>query len=171
MVPPCLSARPNAMPRAIPEAVKRVSARTPTCYTPQSMSRRLIRVVGAMLEREPGRYLITQRSQKASLPLVWEFPGGRVDEGEEDRAALARELKERLGLDVVVGEQAMSTHHEYPNYDVDFRVFACTLETPGQEPSHAKVNDHRWVSLAEMGQYKFPDADARTLAKLLDLDQ
>ena len=42
------------------------------------MSRRQIRVVGAMLEKEGGRYLITQRRPTASLPLLWEFPGGRV---------------------------------------------------------------------------------------------
>jgi 8-oxo-dGTP diphosphatase len=134
------------------------------------MSRRLIRVVGAMLEQEPGRYLITQRSKNASLPLLWEFPGGRVNDGEDDITALRRELKERLGLDVIVGEQAMSTHHEYPSYDIAFHVFACRLATPDQTVSHAKVNDHRWVGLSEMGQFQFPDADARTLAKLLDLD-
>ncbi|MBE2251038.1 MAG: (deoxy)nucleoside triphosphate pyrophosphohydrolase [Myxococcus sp.] len=134
------------------------------------MSRRLIRVVGAMLEREPGQYLITQRSQKATLPLLWEFPGGRVNDGEDNRTALLRELHERLGLDVIVGEEAMHTRHEYPGYDVDFHVFACKLSGPDQEVSHAKVNDHRWVRLSEMGQYTFPDADARTLAKLLDLD-
>jgi 8-oxo-dGTP diphosphatase len=93
-----------------------------------------------------------------------------VNDGEDDQAALLRELHERLGLDVIVGEQAMATHHEYPGYDIDFRVFSCRLARAGQEPSHAKVNDHRWVTLAEMGQYQFPDADARTLAKLLDLD-
>ena len=131
--------------------------------------RRQIRVVGAMLEREPGRYLITQRSKKATLPLLWEFPGGRVMEGEGDREALVRELKERLELDVTVGEQSMATHHVYPEYDVDFRVFLCRLKTPA-EPSHQRVNDHRWVTLAETANYKFPDADARTLEKLLDLD-
>ncbi len=131
--------------------------------------RRQIRVVGAMLEREPGRYLITQRSKNASLPLLWEFPGGRVMEGETDVEALERELKERLELEVVVGEQAMATHHVYPAYDVDFRVFLCKLKKPA-EPSHQKVNDHRWVTLAETSSYKFPDADARTLEKLLDLD-
>jgi 8-oxo-dGTP diphosphatase len=134
------------------------------------MSRRLIRVVGAMLEQKPGTYLITQRAKSASLPLLWEFPGGRVHEGEDDRTALARELKERLELDVIVGAEAMHTHHEYPNYDIDFRVFACTLARADQPVSHAKVNDHRWVSLAEMAQFQFPDADARTLEKLLDLD-
>jgi 8-oxo-dGTP diphosphatase len=134
------------------------------------MSRRQIRVVGAMLEREPGRYLITQRLPTASLPLLWEFPGGRVNDGESDEQALRRELKERLGLDVVVDEAAGATRHEYPTYDVDFRVFHCRLEDGRQDVSHARVNDHRWVALAEMSQFTFPDADARTLAKLLDLD-
>jgi 8-oxo-dGTP diphosphatase len=134
------------------------------------VNRRKIRVVGAMLEREPGRYLITQRSKNASLPLLWEFPGGRVNEGESEAEALTRELKERLGLEVEVDEQAMATHHEYPTYTVDFRVFHCRLARADQEVSHAKVNDHRWVALDEMGEFQFPDADARTLAKLLDLD-
>lgn len=124
-----------------------------------------------MLEREPGRYLITQRQKTASLPLLWEFPGGRCNDGEAYVDALKRELHERLGLEVVVDGQAMATHHEYDTYAIDFRVFHCTLAREGQEPGHEKVNDHRWVSLGEMGQFKFPDADARTLARLLDLDQ
>lgn len=134
------------------------------------MNRRKIRVVGAMLEREPGRYLITQRSKHAVLPLLWEFPGGRVQEGETDAEALKRELRQRLELEVLVGEEAMATHHEYDTYSVDFHVFHCRLAKPGQELSHAKVNDHRWVTLEEMGSFKFPDADSRTLAKLLELD-
>lgn len=134
------------------------------------MSRRHIKVVGAMLEGEPGRYLITQRSAAAALPLLWEFPGGRVDGTEGDEAALRRELKERLGLDVVVDEQAAASHHEYATYDVDFRVFHCRLARPDQRVSHARVNDHRWASLEEMGQYEFPPADAKTLAQLLELE-
>lgn len=123
-----------------------------------------------MLEREPGRYLITQRSKAASLPLLWEFPGGRVHEGERDAEALLRELNERLGIEVIVDEEAMVTHHEYDTYSVEFRVFHCRLASLDQEISHKVVNDHRWVALDEMGQFQFPPADARTLAKLLDLD-
>ena len=134
------------------------------------MNRRKIRVVGAMLEREPGRYLITQRSKTASLPLLWEFPGGRVHEGERDAEALHRELEERLGLDVIVDEEAMVTSHEYDTYSVEFRVFHCKLASPDQQVSHEVVADHRWAALDEMGQFQFPPADARTLAKLLDLD-
>lgn len=136
------------------------------------MARRRIRVVGAMLEKQPGRYLITQRSPRSSLALLWEFPGGRVNEGETNEDALKRELLERLGLDVVVGDQTMAVKHDYADhdYEVDFRVFQCRLVNPKAEPHHHKVNDHRWATLAEMGEYEFPDADARTLAKLLELD-
>jgi len=134
------------------------------------MSRRHIRVVGAMLEKDGGRYLITQRPPTASLPLLWEFPGGRVEAGETDEDALARELMEDLGIRVEVKEQAMHTHHQYPNYDIDFRVFRCRLLSPEGDVQHLRVHDHRWVTLSEMSQYQFPDADARTLEKLLNLD-
>src|SRR6266852_3077249 len=110
------------------------------------MSRRHIRVVGAMLEKETGRYLITQRPPKASLPLLWEFPGGRVQEGETDREALARELKEEMSIEVNVDDEVMHTHHEYPGYDIDFRVFRCTLVSPETRIEHVRVHDHRWVT-------------------------
>jgi 8-oxo-dGTP diphosphatase len=134
------------------------------------MGRRQIRVVGAMLQNDDGRYLITQRPPKASLPLLWEFPGGRVEEGETDAQALAREIREEMGVDVTVLEQAMHTHHEYPKYDIDFRVFRCRLTDAKTPIQHLRVHDHRWVTLEEMARYQFPDADAKTLAKLLDLE-
>ena len=134
------------------------------------MSRRHVRVVGAMLEREGGRYLITQRPPTASLPLLWEFPGGRVEEGESDAEALARELMEEMGISVKVLEQVIHTHHEYERYDIDFRVFRCQLRSGSEAVKHLRVNDHRWVTLHEMSDYEFPPADARTLEKLLGLD-
>jgi 8-oxo-dGTP diphosphatase len=134
------------------------------------MARRHVRVVGAMLQNEQGCYLITQRPPTASLPLLWEFPGGRVEEGEDDATALAREIQEEMGVAVYVLEQAMHTHHEYPTYDIDFRVFHCRLAEPEDRIRHLRVHDHRWVTLEEMAGYRFPDADAKTLAKLLDLD-
>lgn len=123
-----------------------------------------------MLTREDGRYLITQRSPKASLPLKWEFPGGRVEEAEPDAAALARELREEMDIDIEVLEEVMHVHHPYPNYDIDFRVFRCRLKDPHATIHHRRVHDHRWVTLQEMSDYEFPDADARTLSKLLGLD-
>ena len=134
------------------------------------MARRHIRVVGAMLQNAEGRYLITQRPPKASLPLLWEFPGGRVEEGETDEQALAREIREEMNVDVQVLEQALHTRHDYPTYDIDFRVYHCRLRSAEAAIQHLKVHDHRWVTLAEMSQYRFPDADAKTLARLLGLE-
>jgi 8-oxo-dGTP diphosphatase len=134
------------------------------------MARRHIRVVGAMLQNDEGRYLITQRPPKASLPLLWEFPGGRVEEGETDEQALAREIREEMAVDVEVLEQALHTHHDYPTYDIDFRVYRCRMKSAESAIQHVRVHDHRWVSLEEMSQYRFPDADAKTLARLLGLE-
>jgi 8-oxo-dGTP diphosphatase len=132
-------------------------------------AKRKIRVVGAMIEKYGGRYLITQRPPASSLPLLWEFPGGRVEPGESDAEALARELREEMGIEVDIAEEAMHTHHDYPTYEIDFRVFRCSLRSPESEIRHIRVHDHRWVTLEEMSRYKFPDADAKTLEKLLGL--
>src|SRR5256885_14150868 len=124
------------------------------------------RVVAAMIERD-GKYLITQRRPTATLPLLWEFPGGRVEEGESDETALARELKEEMEIDVDVGDRVIHVQHSYPHYDIDFRVYRCKL-TQG-DINHQKVHDHRWVSPQEMDRYEFPAADEKTVAQLLDL--
>ena len=131
--------------------------------------RRQIRVVGAMLEREGGQYLITQRRPEASLPLLWEFPGGRVEEHESEEAALARELREEMNISVNVHELAVHTKHGYENYDIDFFVFRCTLKAESPPVANKTVHNHAWVTLAQIGAYQFPDVDAKTLAKLLEL--
>jgi 8-oxo-dGTP diphosphatase len=128
--------------------------------------RRKIRVVGAMIEQD-GRYLITQRPPTASLPLLWEFPGGRVEAGETDQAALARELDEEMGIAVEVGGRVIHVEHAYEGYDIDFCVYRCKLvRGPIQ---HLRVHDHRWVRPDELDRYEFPAADEKTIARLLGL--
>jgi 8-oxo-dGTP diphosphatase len=128
--------------------------------------RRKIRVVGAMIERD-GKYLITQRSPTATLPLLWEFPGGRVEPGETDEEALARELREEMEIQVAVGERVIHVEHAYESYDIDFCVYRCALLTGTVK--HLRVHDHRWVRPDELDAYEFPAADEKTIAKLLDL--
>ena len=128
--------------------------------------RRKIRVVGAMIERG-GKYLITQRPPTATLPLLWEFPGGRVEPGETDEEALARELREEMQVEVAVGERVIHVEHAYERYDIDFCVYRCALLSGRIE--HVRVHDHRWVSPRELDGYEFPAADEKTIAKLLDL--
>src|SRR2546428_2508912 len=90
-----------------------------------------IRVVAAMLEKD-GKYLITQRREGAVLPLLWEFPGGRVEEGETDEAALHREVRHRVGADVTVKQTIAEHHHEYDGYDVHLTLYECHMAEGGE---------------------------------------
>jgi 8-oxo-dGTP diphosphatase len=128
--------------------------------------RRKIRVVGAMIEKD-GRYLITQRSPTATLPLLWEFPGGRVEPGETDPAALARELREEMGIEVAVADRCIHVEHAYESYDIDFCVYRCRLVSGPVKD--LRVHAHRWVLPEELDQYEFPPADEKSIAKLLGL--
>jgi 8-oxo-dGTP diphosphatase len=125
-----------------------------------------IRVVGAMIEQD-GKYLITQRSPTATLPLLWEFPGGRVEAGETDQAALARELQEEMGIVVQVADRCIHVEHSYASYDIDFCVYRCRLVSGPIK--HVRVHAHRWVRPDELDQYEFPPADEKSIAKLLGL--
>ncbi|HEY8080135.1 MAG TPA: (deoxy)nucleoside triphosphate pyrophosphohydrolase [Labilithrix sp.] len=127
---------------------------------------RTIRVVAAVLERD-GRYLITQRRATAVLPLMWEFPGGRVEAGETDQSALKRELEHRLGVKIEVGKLISFVSHPYENYVVDLFLYECTLLTETLEPR--AVNAFKWVASNEFDQYPFTPADEASMNKLLDV--
>jgi 8-oxo-dGTP diphosphatase len=125
---------------------------------------RTIRVVAAVLERD-GRYLITQRRGTAVLPLMWEFPGGRVEAGETDQQALKRELRHRLGVDIEVGKLISFVSHPYEHYVVDLFLYECTLMTESLAP--LAVNAYKWVASNEFDQYPFTPADEASMNKLL----
>jgi 8-oxo-dGTP diphosphatase len=125
----------------------------------------LIRLVAAVIERD-GRYLITQRRPSAVLPGLWEFPGGRVEDGENDEQALRRELRERLGTEVEVkGRMAHRVHHYY-GYSVDLNLYQAAIAL-GQEPQAVRVAEVRWVPSNEFEKYPFPAADQATTDLLL----
>jgi 8-oxo-dGTP diphosphatase len=128
-----------------------------------------IRVVAAVIERD-GKYLITQRRQSAVLGGLWEFPGGRVETGETDEAALKREIRERLGVDVVVKERIALRHHEYEGYAVDLNLYQTTL-SEGAVLLAVRVADFRWVASDEFDQYPFPAADQATTDQLLGVER
>jgi 8-oxo-dGTP diphosphatase len=131
------------------------------------MAKKVIRVVAAVIEHE-GRYLITQRRPSAVLPLLWEFPGGKVEDGESDAGALIREVAFRIGTEVAVFEKLGDHFHEYDNYDVLMSMYSCALPA-GAEPVAVGVNEVRWVSSDELSSYEFPPADQSSMSKLLGL--
>lgn len=127
---------------------------------------RTIRVVAAVIEQD-GRYLITQRRPSAVLPLLWEFPGGRVEEGETDAAALQREVSFRLGVEIDVDKLISFVTHPYERYVVDLYLYQCSLSSG--EPKAVNVNAFRWVYSKDFDQYAFTPADELSMAKLLGL--
>ncbi len=129
-----------------------------------SASLRTIRVVAAVLERD-GCYLITQRRATAVLPLLWEFPGGRVEPGETDQQALKRELFHRLGVEIEVGKLISFVSHPYDHYVVDLFLYECSLVTEELEPR--AVNAYKWVASTDFDQYPFTPADEASMNKLL----
>jgi 8-oxo-dGTP diphosphatase len=128
------------------------------------MSERAIRVVAGVIERG-GRYLITQRRATAVLPLLWEFPGGRVEPGETDAQALRREVLHRLGVDVTPGQLISFVTHPYEKYSVDLHLYEGELASG--EPTAVNVADFRWVPSSEFDRYPFTPADELSMSKLL----
>ncbi len=127
-------------------------------------SPRTIRVVAAVIAKD-GRYLITQRRPTAVLPLLWEFPGGRVEEGEPDAAALEREVFHRLGVTIESGQLISFVSHPYERYVVDLYLYECRIQSG--DPAPLAVNAFKWVTSAEFDQHPFTPADEASMSKLL----
>ena len=128
------------------------------------MVERTIRVVAAVIERD-GRYLITQRRAAAVLPLLWEFPGGKVEEGETDSDALKREVMHRLGAQIGCGKLISFVSHPYEHYAVDLFLYECHLLTETLEAR--AVNAFTWVVSGDFDRYPFTPADEASMDKLL----
>jgi len=115
------------------------------------------RVVAALIWRD-NSILICQRTRHQTMPLKWEFPGGKIEEGEQPRDALRRELEEELGIDAVIGNEVSRFRHEYPSgnsvelrfYDV--REFSGELE-------NRIFRDIRWENPSKLPAYDFLEAD------------
>jgi len=123
-----------------------------------------IDVVAGVIRRDDGRLLITQRLPDDTLGGYWEFPGGKVDPGEELRAALHRELMEELGVETEIGAELRSIVHAYPDRDV--RLYFYEARILSGEPQKLEVADLRWVMLDELMNYQFPEADLPLLEQL-----
>jgi 8-oxo-dGTP diphosphatase len=125
-----------------------------------------IRVVAAVIEGQ-GRYLITQRRPTAVLPLLWEFPGGRVEAGESDAAALQREVRHRLAVKIEAGQLISFVSHPYEHYVVDLYLYDCRIISG--ELKAQNVHDFKWVTSEDFDRYPFTPADEASMNKLLGI--
>jgi len=120
-------------------------------------------VVAGLCVRDD-RVLITQRRADQPLPLQWEFPGGKIEPGEAPEIALARELREELGVAVHVGRVWDVLFHAYPDYDVLMLVYACRIVDG--EPACVEVADLAWCRSDELARYDILPADAPLVRRL-----
>ena len=115
----------------------------------------LLVVAGLVIEQ--GRVLMTQRREDSLHGLLWEFPGGKMEEGEEPRQALKRELEEELGIEVEVGRFFEATFYLYPEFPLLLLVYHCRIVRGVARP--LKARDLRWVNLQQMKELTLPPAD------------
>jgi 8-oxo-dGTP diphosphatase len=111
----------------------------------------------AALIRADGLVLLTQRKPGRHLGLSWEFPGGKVEDGETDEIALMRELREELGVDVAVGTRCFETRHTYGARDMHLLVYRCRLIAG--TPVALDVNAVEWVQEKRIEEREFLPAD------------
>ena len=128
------------------------------------MTVRRVRVVAAVVRRGD-ELLVTRRHDRPGRPGQWEFPGGKVEPGEGEEAALARELREELGCEAAVGPLLLRHEHRYPELDVELAFYACALAT-GAVPAPLGVAELAWARVGTLARYDFLEADRAVLGEL-----
>jgi 8-oxo-dGTP diphosphatase len=132
--------------------MRRVAAR------PARRRRPLKRVVAAFILQR-GKILICQRTRHQAFPLKWEFPGGKIERGEQPRDALRRELEEELGVDAKIGDEVLRIQHTYARGGtVELRFFI--VEKFAGAIENRIFKDVRWVARRDLPKFDFLEADA-----------
>jgi len=122
------------------------------------------RVVAALIVQK-GKILVCQRTRHQTMPLKWEFPGGKIEPGEQPRDALRRELDEELGIDAKVGEEVARIQHKYPNGGAVELRFYLVHEFKG-EIENRIFRDLQWSYRKKLPSFDFLEADLQLVKDL-----
>ncbi len=128
--------------------------------------RNITEVVAALIW-DADRFMICQRPAHKARGLLWEFVGGKVEPGETKEAALIRECREELAVELKVGTIFMDVLHEYPDLTVHLTLFHASIDKG--TPQKLEHNDIRWITADQIPDYDFCPADVEILAKLTAL--
>lgn len=121
-------------------------------------------VTAAVIQDPDGRVLLARRKENSFLGGLWEFPGGKREEGESLEECLAREMREELGIEVAVGERLVTLEHGYTHFRITLHVFRCRLIAG--TPRCLDCDEVRWVTVEEMAALPMPVTDRR-IARML----
>lgn len=126
--------------------------------------KRKISVVGAVIVNENNEVLCALRSPKMTLPNYWEFPGGKINKGEEPQAALIREIKEELGCTIVVDEKVEEVEYEYEAIIVYLTTYKARILAG--EPKALEHAELKWMNIKGLKHLKWAPADIPTVEAL-----
>lgn len=130
----------------------------------EMMDQKIVTQVTAAILRQDDKILICQRDDSGSCPLLWEFPGGKQEEGESLAECLVRECQEELGVTIKVGAVFVERRYTYGENEMFFTFFECRIVEGELE---RKIHqDIRWVQAEELGQYEFCPADVDVAERL-----
>ena len=115
-------------------------------------------VVAAIIKKD-NKILATQRGY-GEFEGLWEFPGGKIEEGETKEEALVREIKEELNADIIVEKFALDLEWQYPNFYLYMSCFECVLESDIELLEHMGA---RWLSLDELDSVEWIEADIKAV--------
>ena len=122
------------------------------------------RVVAALIWKD-GKLLICQRTKHQVMPLKWEFPGGKIEEGEQPRDAMRRELDEELGISATVGDEVTRFTHQYPSGNaVELRFYE--VRAYSGEIENRIFRAVRWAKPSDLPNYDFLEADTQLVKDL-----
>ncbi len=115
------------------------------------------------------RFLCTQKDQTRHhyTSFHWEFPGGKVEKGENEQEALARELKEELDYEATIDRHFITVNHDYPDFSLTLSCYLCSGKS--EKFTRREHRDHRWLTPEEMKGLEWCDADADVIEKLNQL--
>ncbi len=131
----------------------------------KEVGRRIMKQVVAALILQNDEILVCQRTRHQTMPLKWEFPGGKIEEGEQPRDALRRELNEELGIDATIDEEVTRIRHEYKNGSaVELRFYA--VRNFNGELENRIFKDMRWAKPSELPSFDFLEADLELVKDL-----
>jgi len=123
-------------------------------------------VVAAVIVKDD-KVLVCQRTRHQTMPLKWEFPGGKIETGEQPRDALRRELDEELGINAKIGEEVMRIRHQYKTGNsVELRFYVVREYTGNLE--NRIFREIRWASRSELPSFDFLEADVELVNGLAE---
>ncbi len=129
---------------------------------------RAFTVVAAVIRNAEGNILLTRRPDDTHMGGLWEFPGGKIEDGESPPQALERELAEELGIEVEVGLPITFAVHEEPQLRILLLFYAATIVAG--RPRGDRGQPIAWVAPGRLPSYPTPPADAELIARLASLD-